>query len=130
MTAFSGKVDIGQDNQTAFRLLVGEELAVDPADVRLVQADTDLCPYDAGTFGSRSMPDAGEALRRATASARQFLISLGAVRVGGPRACLRAEKGAVVCGLRGTWLPHGTLLARRRRVAVLAAEPQLTSPAD
>ena len=59
VTAFTGKVDVGQDNQTAFRLLVAEELRADPADVRIVQGDTDVCPYDLGTFGSRSMPDAG-----------------------------------------------------------------------
>ena len=99
VTAFTGKVDVGQDNQTAFRLLVAEELRADPADVRVVQGDTDVCPYDSGTFGSRSMPDAGEALRRAAAGARQFLASRPP-------------------------------LAGTRRVEVLAAEPELTSPAD
>jgi len=99
VTAFTGKVDIGQDNQTAFRLLVAEELRADPADVRVVQGDTDVCPYDPGTFGSRSMPDAGEALRRAAAGARQILASRPP-------------------------------LAGTRRVEVLAAEPELTSPAD
>jgi nicotinate dehydrogenase subunit B len=78
VTAFTGKVDVGQDNQTALRLLVAEELAVDPTDVRLVQGDTDLCPYDPGTFGSRSMPDAGEALRRAAAGARTIVVDLAA----------------------------------------------------
>ena len=99
VTAFTGKVDVGQDNQTAFRLLVAEELRADPADVRVVQGDTDVCPYDPGTFGSRSMPDAGEALRRAAAGARQILA---------------------------TRPP----LAGTRRVEVLAAEPELTAPAD
>ncbi|MGA8297546.1 MAG: 2Fe-2S iron-sulfur cluster-binding protein, partial [Acidimicrobiales bacterium] len=75
--AFSGKVDVGQDNQTAFRLLVAEELRVDVERVSMVQGDTDVCPYDIGTFGSRSMPDAGEALRRAAAGARQALGDLG-----------------------------------------------------
>jgi isoquinoline 1-oxidoreductase len=70
VTAFTGKVDVGQDNCTALRLLVAEELGVDLARVRLVMGDTDLCPYDMGTFGSRSMPDAGEALRSAAAAAR------------------------------------------------------------
>jgi nicotinate dehydrogenase subunit B len=41
--------------------------------VRVVQGDTDFCPFDAGTFGSRSMPDSGEALRRAAAGAREEL---------------------------------------------------------
>ena len=80
VTAFTGKVDVGQDNQTAFRLLVAEELAVGPGSVRVVQGDTDLCPSDRGTFGSRSMPDAGEWLRRAAAGARQLLLELAATR--------------------------------------------------
>jgi nicotinate dehydrogenase subunit B len=130
VTAFTGKVDLGQDNLTALRLLVAEELAVDPAAVRLVQGDTDLCPYDAGTFGSRSMPDAGEALRRAAAGARAVLIDLAAPRLGGPHAYLRAERGSVVCGLTGIRLPYCALLAGAREVEVLAKEPPLTSPPD
>jgi nicotinate dehydrogenase subunit B len=130
VTAFTGKVDLGQDNQTALRLLVAEELAVDPADVRLVQGDTDLCPYDAGTFGSRSMPDAGEALRRAAAGARQALIGLAAPRLGGPHAYLRAEQGSVACRLTGTRLPYGMLLAGTKRIEALTEEPPLTSPSD
>ena len=82
--AFSGKVDVGQDNPTAFRLLVAEELGVDLDRVTVVQGDTDLCPYDMGTFGSRSMPDSGEALRRAAAGARAALEEIGgAGRLGG-----------------------------------------------
>ena len=55
VTAFSGKVDVGQDNRTAFRLLVAEELDVPVGHVHIVAGDTDVCPYDMGTFGSRSM---------------------------------------------------------------------------
>jgi CO/xanthine dehydrogenase Mo-binding subunit len=126
--AFTGKVDVGQDNQTALRLLVAEELGVDPADVHLVQGDTDLCPYDPGTFGSRSMPDAGEVLRRAAAGARAVLIDLAAARLGGPNAYLRAEQGSVSCALTGMRLPYSALLAGTRRVEVLAADPPLTPP--
>jgi aerobic-type carbon monoxide dehydrogenase small subunit (CoxS/CutS family) len=108
VTAFSGKVDLGQDNQTAFRLLVAEELAVDPADVRMVAGDTDLCPYDAGTFGSQSMLEAGQALRRAAAGARQILIALAAARLGGLPAHLTADAGAVGCARTGIRMPYGT----------------------
>jgi isoquinoline 1-oxidoreductase len=73
VTAFTGKVDVGQDNRTALRMLVAEELHVPMEDVLLVMGDTDLCPYDIGTFGSRSMPDAGNALRRVAAHARSLL---------------------------------------------------------
>jgi nicotinate dehydrogenase subunit B len=71
--AFTGKVDVGQDNRTALRLLVAEELGVPLDQVRLAMGDTDLCPYDMGTFGSRSMPDAGDALRKTAAYARAVL---------------------------------------------------------
>jgi isoquinoline 1-oxidoreductase len=70
VTALTGKVDVGQDNRTALRLLVAEELGVPVTTVRIAMGDTDLCPFDAGTFGSRSMPDAGSALRRVAAFAR------------------------------------------------------------
>jgi len=98
--------------------------------VRIVQGDTDLCPYDPGTFGSRSMPDAGQALRRAAAGAREVLIDLAAARSGGPRAGLRAEQGSVVCAMTGIGLPYGALLAGAQRTEVLVEEPPLISPQD
>jgi isoquinoline 1-oxidoreductase len=82
VTAFTGKVDVGQDNRTALRLLVAEELRVPLESVRLAMGDTDLCPYDMGTFGSRSMPDAGSALSRVAAYARSLLpVPAGTRRV-------------------------------------------------
>jgi CO/xanthine dehydrogenase Mo-binding subunit/aerobic-type carbon monoxide dehydrogenase small subunit (CoxS/CutS family) len=129
VTAFTGKVDVGQDNQTAFRLLAAEELAVDPEVVRVVQGDTDLCPFDIGTFGSRSMPDAGESLRRAAAGARQVLLSLAAQRWGVPVAGLAAAAGTVTSGTGGRSLGYGELLTGVRRLEVLASEPPLTQPA-
>ena len=130
VTAFTGKVDVGLDGQTAFRLLVAEELAVDPDDVRVVQGDTDLCPYDAGTFGNRSIDGVGEALRRAAGGVRQILLGLAVARLGGPRVHLTTEKGAVVCGPSGLRLPYGTLVAGTRRAEVLTAEPWLTPAED
>jgi nicotinate dehydrogenase subunit B len=73
VTAFTGKVEIGQDNRTALSLIVAEELQVEPDAVALVMGDTDLCPFDPGTFGSRSLPDAGEDLRVCAGAARELL---------------------------------------------------------
>jgi nicotinate dehydrogenase subunit B len=112
VTAFTGKVDIGQDNRAAFRLLVAEELAVDPGTVKIVQGDTDLCPWDQGTFGSRSMPEAGEWLRRAAAGARQVLASLAGSRDPDDR------------------VSHRELLVGVRRLEVLDTEPALRPPAQ
>jgi CO/xanthine dehydrogenase Mo-binding subunit/aerobic-type carbon monoxide dehydrogenase small subunit (CoxS/CutS family) len=96
VTAFTGKVDVGQGNRTALSLLVAAELEVPVDSVRLVMGDTDLCPYDAGTFGSRSMPDAAPLLRAAGAAARRALdtrplepgerrVEIAAAEAGPPR---------------------------------------------
>jgi isoquinoline 1-oxidoreductase len=55
-------------------MLVAEELRVPLGHVRLVMGDTDVCPYDLGTFGSRSMADAGMCLRAIGSAARRALI--------------------------------------------------------
>ncbi len=109
VTAFTGKVDVGQDNCTALRLLVAEEMGVPLSVVRLAMGDTDLCPYDMGTFGSRSMPDAGGALRTVAAYARGRLpvasgvrrveIVAGAVLATAPKAWRSAGRPHVAEGV-------------------------------
>jgi nicotinate dehydrogenase subunit B len=85
VTAFTGKVDLGQDNRTALSVLVAEELGVEPGAVRLAMGDTDLCPFDMGTFGSRSLPGAGEDLRMCAAGARALVATHGPPRPGSRR---------------------------------------------
>jgi len=73
VVAFTGKVDVGQGNRTALSMVVARELRVPVEAVQLVMGDTDLCPYDEGTFGSRSTPDAVPLLRAAAVAARRSL---------------------------------------------------------
>ena len=96
--------------------------------MRVVQGDTDLCPFDIGTFGSRSMSNAGEPLRRAAAGTRQVLLSLAAQRWGTGTARLAAHASAVAGGPGGARLSYGELLAGVRRLEVLAGEPPVTPP--
>lgn len=95
VTAFTGKIDMGQDNRTALSLIVAEALGVSPQSVRLAMGDTDLCPFDIGTFGSRSLPDAGSALAGAAAGARAALLELAAQRLRIPGAQLELTEGGV-----------------------------------
>ena len=80
--AFTGKVEVGQGTRTALARIVAEELRVPLERVELVMGDTDLCPWDMGTFGSRSMPDALPAVAAAAARALTELRALGAARLG------------------------------------------------
>ncbi len=126
VTAFCGKVDVGQDNTTAFRLLVAEELSVDPGQVGVVLGDTDLCPYDMGTFASRSMPDAGEALCQVAAGLRHHLEAKAAARLGLPARAVQAREGAVRSD--GAVLDYGELATGARVVEVVGPGQRLLAP--
>ena len=77
VTAFCGKVDVGQDNRTELAGIVAAEMGVDLARVGLFMGDTDFAPYDMGTFGSRSTEDAGGVLRAVAATGREWLAANG-----------------------------------------------------
>ena len=96
VTAFTGKVDAGQDNRTGLSIILTESIGVPLGDVRLVMGDTDLCPHDAGTFGSRSTPDAGRELRVLGQAARGVLDDLASAPGGMPERGI----GALVEGLQ------------------------------
>ena len=78
ISAFTGKVEIGQNIRTSLAQAVADELHVPINTVRLVMADTDLTPFDLGTFGSMSTPRMAPQLRKAAAAARETLIALAA----------------------------------------------------
>ncbi|WP_139377392.1 xanthine dehydrogenase family protein molybdopterin-binding subunit [Daejeonella lutea] len=78
ITVFTGKTEVGQNIRTSLAQVVAEELQVSLDSVRLVMADTDLVPNDFGTVGSRSTPQMGAQLRKASAAARHELIRVAA----------------------------------------------------
>ena len=56
LTAFTGKVEIGQNARTLLTQVVADELDIPAAAIAFVMGDTDRTPYDQGTFGSRTTP--------------------------------------------------------------------------
>jgi isoquinoline 1-oxidoreductase len=75
---YTGKVEFGQNIRTSLAQAVAEELHVPVSMIRLIMGDTDLTPFDAGTFGSRTTPTMAPQLRKAAAAARETLITLAA----------------------------------------------------
>lgn len=53
VTVFTGGNDIGQGSNSVVAYLVAEELGLELGAVRVVAADTDLCPVDLGAYSSR-----------------------------------------------------------------------------
>lgn len=93
--AFAGKVEYGQNIRTGFAMEVADELRVDVADVEVVLADTDLVPWDMGTFGSQSTARVGLQLRKAAATAREHLLELASGRLDLPASDLDVAGGTV-----------------------------------
>ena len=79
---FTGKIEMGQGIITSLAMMLAEELDVPLAAVDMVMGDTALCPYDAGTFGSRSTKYFGPPMRQAAAEARGVLVRLASARLG------------------------------------------------
>ena len=80
ITAFTGKVDGGQGNRVALTRVIAAELATSTSMIRLQMGDTACVPFDMGTFGSRSLPDAGHALRLTAVAGRRELLAEAARR--------------------------------------------------
>ena len=96
VTCFTGKIEMGQGIVTSLAMMLAEELDVPLDAVDMVMGDTDLCPYDAGTFGSRSTKYFGPPLRQAAAEARGVLIKLASARLGVAEDALLTKDGAVL----------------------------------
>jgi len=78
VTAFTGKVEMGQNIRTSLAQSVADELRVPFESVRMVMGDTQLTPFDVGTFGSRTTPTMAPRLRRVASAARDLLLQTAA----------------------------------------------------
>ena len=96
VTGFTGKIEMGQGVVTSLAQMLADELEVPLDSVDLVMGDTELCPFDMGTWGSMTTRFFGPALRAAAAEARTILLQLGAEALGAPQERLVAKAGFVV----------------------------------
>jgi nicotinate dehydrogenase subunit B len=95
VTVYSGKIEMGQGVETSQAQMAAEELRVSLDAVDMVLGDTDLCPWDAGTWGSLTTRVFGPALRAGCAMARDVLLELASERLGVPTNRLQVEDGVV-----------------------------------
>jgi len=128
VSCFTGKIEMGQGIITSLAQMLADELDVPVDRVDMVMGDTDLCPWDMGTFGSRSTRFFGPPLREAAATARAVLLKLAAERLKVPGERLVIKGGVISDGRDGTktvtyqQLTMGKYIERR-----LAAKPPLKS---
>ncbi len=95
VTCFTGKIEMGQGVITSLAQMLADELDVPLDSVHMVMGDTDLCPWDMGTFGSMTTRFFGPALRAAGAEARVVLLELAVQHLGRPVRELVVEDGVI-----------------------------------
>jgi nicotinate dehydrogenase subunit B len=95
VSCFTGKIEMGQGVYTSLAQMLADELDVALESVDMVMGDTDLCPWDMGTFGSRTTRFFGPPLRAAAAAGRQILLQLASEHLGKAIKNLRTENGYV-----------------------------------
>ncbi len=79
-----GSIDIGQGSDSILAYIVAEILGIDPFDIRVVTADTDLTPVDLGSYSSRVTLMTGNAAIQAAERARELLTIATAEKLGVP----------------------------------------------
>jgi len=95
VTGFSGKIEMGQGVITSLAQMLADELAVPLDSVSMVLGDTDLCPWDRGTFGSMTTRSFGPAFRAAAAEAKAVLVELAAEYLQVAKERLKTKAGVV-----------------------------------
>jgi CO/xanthine dehydrogenase Mo-binding subunit len=92
---FTGKIEMGQGVITSLAMELADELDVSPDSIDMVMGDTDLCPYDQGTWGSMTTRFFGPQLRAAGAEARAVLLELASDSLKVPVSRLEVKNGVI-----------------------------------
>jgi nicotinate dehydrogenase subunit B len=128
VTAYTGKVELGQNIRTSLTQAVAEELRLPMSAVRLVMADTGLTPFDMGTFGSMTTPTMASQLHRAAAAAREALLDLAAEHWKIDRATLTAADGAVTDPKTKQSAKFGELTRGKKLLKKISSDVSVTPP--
>lgn len=126
VTVFTGKVECGQNIRTSLAQSVAEELRVPFDSITMVMGDTDLVPWDAGTFGSRTTPTMGPQLRTMASAARRLLVETAARRWNADPSTLIAAAGRVANPGSGLSLTYGEITHGEKLTQTVGGDPPLT----
>jgi isoquinoline 1-oxidoreductase len=130
VTVFTGKVEVGQNIRTSLAQLVAEELRVPFGAITMVMGDTDLTPWDMGTFGSRTTPTMGPQLRTMAATARQMLIETAAERWKADPSTLTAGDGRVTNPATSHSLSYGEITHGQKLMRTVSGDPPFTPASE
>jgi isoquinoline 1-oxidoreductase len=126
VTAYTGKVEVGQNIRTSLSQAVAEELRVPIDRIEMVMGDTQLTPFDMGTFGSRTTPTMNPQLRKAAAATREVLMGLAASQWKTDPQQLVASDGKIVDPKSNHSIQYAVLLKGQQITQSISADQPLT----
>lgn len=130
VTVYTGKVEVGQNIRTSLSQAVAEELHVPLSKIEMVMGDTQLTPFDMGTFGSRTTPTMNLQLRKVAAAARDTLIGLAAAQWKADASQLVATDGKVTDPRGKRSVDYAALTKGQQLTQELPAEDPLIPAAE
>jgi isoquinoline 1-oxidoreductase len=126
VTVYTGKVEMGQNIRTSLTQQVAEELRVPMDSIAMTMGDTELVPWDMGTFGSRTTPTMGPQLRTMAVAARETLVGIAAQQWNVQASTLVAADGKVTNPKTNESRSYGELTHGQKLVKVVEGDPELT----
>ncbi|HEY2469971.1 MAG TPA: molybdopterin cofactor-binding domain-containing protein [Terracidiphilus sp.] len=123
---FTGKVEVGQNIRTSLAQAVAEELRVSFDSITMIMGDTDLVPWDMGTFGSRTTPTMSPQLRNMAVAGREMLVEMAAQRLSTDASKLIADEGRIRTSDGSKSLSYGELTRGEALVKTVEGDPPLT----
>jgi isoquinoline 1-oxidoreductase len=130
VTSFTGKVEVGQNARTSLTQSVADELRVPFSSVRMVMGDTDLTPFDMGTFGSRTTPTMVPQLRRVAEAARNLLVEVAAKQWDIAPSKLKAANAKVTDPDSGKSATYAELARGKTLAQLLPDADPITPPTE
>ncbi len=128
---YTGKIEMGQGVITSLAQMLAEELDVSLNSVDMIMGDTELCPWDMGTFGSMSTRFFGPPLRAAGAEARATLLQLATRELNADISLLIADEGVVsLKNDKSRSISYADLTKGKKIVKSIKEKPQLKKPSE
>jgi aerobic carbon-monoxide dehydrogenase large subunit len=95
VTVLTGVTSPGSGNETGIAQIVADELGVPIGELRVLQGDTDTCPYGLGNYSSRSLMIGGSAAKLAATELREKMFKVAAKALEVTPADLDADDGQI-----------------------------------
>jgi carbon-monoxide dehydrogenase large subunit len=100
-TVYSGSSPQGQGHDTAWAMLVSDELGIPMEKITVVHGDTDAVPVGVGTYGSRSMQLGGTAVHQAAVMVKDQVRKLAAEELEADPDDIEIDAAGAVWQVRG-----------------------------